>query len=142
MIWSNWDSFLSQKQKWFNNNFKEIDAEALVKQVGKYGKENIDMKMKMAKDERDEVLEELTRDVKEVEAMRNLILALGSRAMLHRHWIKIYALLETPAPNLDVGITLQSLVEDLSAMDKLDDIEDISGGAQGEMQIENTMKLV
>jgi len=27
-------------------------------------------------------------------------------------------------------------------MDKIGEIEDISGGAQGEMQIENTMKLV
>lgn len=27
-------------------------------------------------------------------------------------------------------------------MDKISEIEDISGGAQGEMQIENTMKLV
>lgn len=36
----------------------------------------------MEKGERDEVLEELTRDVKEVEAHKNLIMALGSKAML------------------------------------------------------------
>jgi hypothetical protein len=41
----------------------------------------MEMKMKMAKDERDEVLEELTKEVKYVEGHKNLILALGSRAM-------------------------------------------------------------
>jgi len=113
-----------------------------VKTVNKYAKENLELKMKMSKEDRDEVLEELTRDVKEVEGHKNLITALGSKAMLHRHWIKVYAVLETPAPNLDVGITLSDLIDNYNAMDHLDEIEDISGAAQGEMQIENTMKLV
>lgn len=52
-----------------------------MKTVAKYAKENMEMKMKMPKDEVDEVLDELTRDVKEVEAHKSLIISLGSKAM-------------------------------------------------------------
>ena len=50
--------------------------------------------MKMPKGEVDEVLEALTQSVKEVEILKSLILALGSRAMLQRHWLKVYAILD------------------------------------------------
>jgi hypothetical protein len=93
----------------------------------------MEMKMKMAKDEVDEVLEELTKDVNEVVGHKNLLLALGSKAMLQRHWVKVFAALDTPAPNLDVSITMHSLVEEYNVMDHVEEIEDISGGAQGEM---------
>jgi len=62
--------------------------------VSKYAKENLEMKMKMPKGEVDEVLEALTQSVKEVEIHKSLILALGSRAMLQRHWLKVYAILD------------------------------------------------
>jgi dynein heavy chain, axonemal len=41
-----------------------------------------------------------------------------------------------------VGITLRELIDDYDAMGHVSEIEDISGAAQGEMQIENTMKIV
>ena len=62
--------------------------------MSKYAKENLEMKMKMPKGEVDEVLEALTQSVKEVEIHKSLILALGSRAMLQRHWLKVYAILD------------------------------------------------
>ena len=93
-IWSNLDTFREQKTKWYNDNFKKMDAEAIVKTVGKFAKENIDMKNRLKKDEKDEVLEDLTREVKEVEAQKHLILALGQRAMQPRHWTKVYAALD------------------------------------------------
>jgi len=62
--------------------------------VSKYAKENLEMKMKMPKGEVDEVLDALTQSVKEVEIHKSLILALGSRAMLQRHWLKVYAILD------------------------------------------------
>jgi len=80
--------------------------------------------------------------VQEVVGHKSLILALGSKAMLQRHWVKVFAVLETPAPNLDVNITLHALIEEHNAMDHTEEIEDISGAAQGEMQIEQTMKIV
>ena len=39
-------------------------------------------------------------------------------------------------------VTLDELVGSCNEMDHIEEIEDISGAAQGEMQIENTMKLV
>ena len=62
--------------------------------MSKYAKENLEIKMKMPKGEVDEVLEALTQSVKEVEIHKGLILALGSRAMLQRHWLKVYAILD------------------------------------------------
>lgn len=98
--------------------------------------------MKMSKEDRDEVLDKLIEEVKEVDHNKGLIQALGSKAMQPRHWHKVYGVLNTTTPNLDVGITLNDLIETYNAMDYLEEIEDISGGAQGEAQIEATMKGV
>ena len=88
------------------------------------------MKFKMRKDEKDEVLDELTREVKEIQAHSNIILALGSKAMQKRHWAKVFNVLEVPNPgNLDLGVTLNSLTEEYHAMDHAEEIEDISGAA-------------
>jgi hypothetical protein len=38
-----------------------------VKAISKLSKENIELKLRMAKEDKDEVLEELTRDVKDIE---------------------------------------------------------------------------
>ncbi len=63
-------------------------------------------------------------------AHKSLILALGSKAMQPRHWIKVFNVLETSAPaNLDVGITLRELIDDNQAMSHVEEIEDISGAA-------------
>jgi hypothetical protein len=42
------------------------DAENIVKTISSYAKQNQEMKFKMKKDEKDEVLDELTREVKEI----------------------------------------------------------------------------
>lgn len=53
------------------------------------------MKLSMGKDEQDEVLEELTKDVKQAESHKVLIAALGNKAMRSRHWDKVYQTLDT-----------------------------------------------
>ena len=50
--------------------------------------------MKMNKGDRDEVLDELIREVKDVEQHKNLIMALCSKAMQPRHWGKVFACLD------------------------------------------------
>ena len=88
----------------------------------------------MKKDEKDEVLDELSREVKETQAHCPLILALGSKAMMARHWNKVYTVLEAPLTNSNIQtITLNTLTEEYHAMDHLEAIEDISGAAQGEL---------
>lgn len=133
-IWNNWETFTNLKKTWYTTNFKDQDAEAIVKTVSKYAKENLEMKAKMSKEDVDEVLDEVTKEVNEVVGHKNLLLALGSKAMQQRHWVKVFAALDRPMPNLDVGITMSLLLDDEhNAMDHVEEIEDISGGAQGEM---------
>jgi len=73
----------------------------------------------------------------------NLILALGSKAMRLHHWEKVYNLLDAAMPpgNLDVGIRLEELL-DLKADEHCSEIEDISGGAEGEAALEANLKKV
>ena len=63
--------------------------------------------------------------------------------MQDRHWKKVYDLLEAPMPagNLDVGIKLEDLLE-LKADEHVQDIEDISGYAEGEAALEANMTKV
>ena len=101
------------------------------------------MKFKMKKDEKDEVLDELSREVKEAQAHCPLILALGSKAMMARHWNKVYTVLEAPMTSSNIQtITLNTLTDEYHAMEHLEEIEDISGAAQGELQIQNTLNGV
>jgi len=113
-------------------NWKEQDAEEIIKSVNKYAKANMELKMKMAKDEVDEVLDELIKEVNTVNDHKNLISALGSKAMMPRHWTKVYAALETQAPSSLDMIQFNVLIDEYKAMDHADEIEDISGCAQGE----------
>jgi len=64
--------------------------------------------------------------------------------MKPRHWQKVYACLDAQSPgNLDVvGVTLTELIEEFKADKHVSEIEDISGCAQGEKSIEETMKAV
>lgn len=109
-LWTNWHTFKNSKDKWYNEPFKNQEAEVIVKSVQKLAKENLEMKLAMGRDETDEVLEELNKDVKEAESHKVLIIALGSKAMRSRHWDKIYAVLDTQQPNPGENVTLDELI--------------------------------
>lgn len=72
-IWKNWDTFQTQKKNWYLGNFKDQDAEEIVKIVNNYGKQNMELKMKMQKGDVDEVLDELMKEVKVVDSHKGLI---------------------------------------------------------------------
>ena len=96
------------------------------------------MKIKLAKDEQDEVLEAFTEEVNRVNEHVPLIVALGNKAMRKKHWDKVYGKLGVPFPELDSGLCFQSMLND--GVEKIkSDIEEISGFASGEEQIENDM---
>ena len=98
----------------------------------KYDKENLEMKIRLPKDEKDEVLEELDKEVKNMLQHSSIITSLGKSAMKDRHWKKVYDLLDAPLPgNLDIGIRLEDLLEQ-HADDHVAEIDDISGYAEGE----------
>ncbi len=56
-IWTNLQTFQELKKTWWTANFRELDAEQIVKTVSKYSKENLEMRMKMGKEAVDEVLD-------------------------------------------------------------------------------------
>jgi len=69
---------------------------------------------------------------------KNLIAALGVSAMKSRHWAKVFDLLkEVPPASMD-SMTLQQLL-DMGAGNFINPIDDISGAACGEEQIEKTL---
>jgi hypothetical protein len=92
-LWTNRQTFASQRNTWYTEDLRKQDSEAIVAIVKKYHQENLQMKIK-ARDEVDEVLDAFTDEVKEVHAHKELIQALGRPAMQPRHWKKVFALLE------------------------------------------------
>ena len=63
--------------------------------------------------------------------------------MMARHWNKVYTVLEAPLTSSNIQtITLNTLTDEYHAMEHIEDIEDISGAAQGELQIQNTLNMV
>ena len=89
-LWNNWNDFRKNKKKWYDTAFKTQNADDIVKAIGKLARENLEMKLKMAKEEVDEVLEKLTEDVKECESHKNLITFPGNKAMEDKHWPKVF----------------------------------------------------
>ena len=96
------------------------------------------MKLKMNSEDKDDVLQAFSEEVNSVMEHNGLITWLGCKAMRQRHWEKVYAKLEKPFIGLDTGLTFNQLIND-GAEDFKDEIEEISGQAQGEKQIEDTM---
>ncbi len=43
----------------------------------------------------------MTIEVQEVYSIKNLLLALGSKAMQARHWVKVFSKLDRPMPSMD-----------------------------------------
>ena len=80
------------QQNWYFDNFLKQDAEEIVKKVKDYANQNQTMKIKMATDEKDDVLEAFSSEVNAVVEHVGLITWLGNKAMRSRHWEKVYAL--------------------------------------------------
>mmetsp|Transcript_9244 Transcript_9244/g.8680 ORF Transcript_9244/g.8680 Transcript_9244/m.8680 type:complete len:356 (-) Transcript_9244:2253-3320(-) len=93
-IWKNRETFDDSQNKWLaQTNFLDLDANEVVNSVKDYEKECLVLKANFPRDNKDEVLEQLTTEVKKVAAHGNLIMALGNKNMQKRHWEKVFALL-------------------------------------------------
>jgi len=128
-IWYNRDTFKKDSYKWFNEKFKDNDAEEVAKEIKRFEKMNLEMKVKMRKDFKDEVLETLTNEVRAKAAYINLYQALGNKAMKPKHWVKVFALLEQPPGNPDI-VQFQHLIQD-GIENHTEAIDEISALAQG-----------
>lgn len=98
------------------------------------------MKLKMLQGETDEVLEAFTDEVNDVIQHKDLFIAFGNKAMQARHWKQVGQVLNTTI-SLDLGLTFHRLIAD-GAENFKDEIEEISGAASGEAQIEEQMNQI
>ena len=82
-------------------NFEEQDAEEIVKQVNSYQTQNIQMKMKMKKNEKNDVLMAFSQEVQDVVDHSELIKALGCKDLQDRHWKRIFTQMESSFVGMD-----------------------------------------
>ena len=138
-LWNNRNEFRKDRKTWFDGYFREQDSEATVAKIQKYDKFSKNIRaMKIPKGTNDDVLDKLTEEILEVAKYKSLIAALGVSAMKSRHWAKVFDLLkEVPPASMD-SMTLQQLL-DMGAGNFISAIDDISGAACGEEQIEKTL---
>ena len=76
-IWESRENFANLSKTWKEEPFKSLNAEQIVKTMMKYDKDNLEMKIRLPKDEKDEVLEELDKEVKSMLVHSSLITSLG-----------------------------------------------------------------
>lgn len=101
--------------------------------------------MILSKRGEDEVLDELNKEVSSVVGHLKLIVALGQRAMEKRHWKKVFDLTEgmsSMGGSLEQTCTFDQLIKDGGLEAFTEEIEDISGMAQGELAIKTQKDLV
>jgi len=97
-LWTIRHDFGNDNKRWYRENFRDQDALKIVETVKANESELVKIKAKMGRDTKDEVLEAATTEVKNVSRHKDLIQALGNKAMLEKHWQKVWALVDgTPS---------------------------------------------
>ena len=116
-------------------NFLEQNAETIVEDVKSYQMQNHDMKKRLKKGEKDEVLHDFTIEVQETYDHCELIKALGCRDLEDRHWKKIFTKIDSGFINMDRrDLTLKRMIDD-GALDEQDYIQEVAGQAAGEAKL-------
>lgn len=137
---SDWDI---DNNTWCNEVFQGQDSLEIEQKLKDYNKDLIWLKQNLPKKNgTDEVWEKLNEDVNNVSSMKELILDLGNKALLERHWIKIFALLpEGTAYAPSRTFTLNELIND-GILEVKEKVSEISGLASGEFAISQALEEV
>ena len=144
-LWYNRNEFDKLQRKWYQENFKEQNADEIIETVRKYNTQNMKIRRtEFAADEKDEVLEALTSEVMRVKDHSRLISALGNKAMLDKHWNRVFDVIGVQKMgNMYQNITLNYLIsEPYRADTHIEEIEVIAAQATGEKNIKDTMAKV
>ena len=113
-----------------------------MKQVNTYQGSNIQMKMKLKKNEKNDVLMAFSQEVQDVVDHAELIKALGCKDLMDRHWKSIFMKMESNFVTMDRrDLTLQRMIED-GALDHAEFISDVAGNAKGEAELSRQMDEV
>ena len=83
-------SFKEDYTVWMEHPFGEQDAEEIEKKTRQYEITINDLKNKLGRNNRDEVLDKLAGNVREITNMMGSILDLGNKALRPRHWNDIF----------------------------------------------------
>jgi dynein heavy chain, axonemal len=141
-LWKTRNDWDQDHNTWFNEVFQGQDSLEIEKRLKEYEKDITWLKQNLPRDKKDQVLEKLVEDIRMTSSMKDLILDLGNRALLERHWIKIFALLpEGTAYSPSRTFTLNELLKDdiLAVKDK---VGEISALASGEYAISETLEEI
>lgn len=130
-IWHIRQTFLEQEQRWYRDNFREQDAQAIVTTVKESDSKLVKLGAKL--DKKDEVLDAVKAEVKAVVKQSNLIAALGNPSMLEKHWHNVWQLVGGP-PGTLLNFNLNQLIE-AGIEEHFEEVDMISGQAGGEATI-------
>jgi dynein heavy chain len=139
-LWEIRQTFGEQQRRWYGENFRDQDAQAIVTTVAERSAELVKMKFALGRDTQDEVLAAATAEVRDVQRHASLIAALGNPSMQEKHWVKVWALCESPPATL-LNFSFQTLLaQGIDA--HLERVEEISAFAAGEAAILKTVSEI
>jgi hypothetical protein len=141
-LWKTRNDWDQDYNTWFNEVFQGQDSLEIEKKLKDYEKDLLWLKQNLPKDKRDEVFDKITEDIRGAASMKDLVLDLGNKALLDRHWVKIFALLpdgNAYAPSRT--FTLNELIKD-GVLEVKDKVGEISSLASGEYAISQTLEEI
>ncbi len=138
-LWDYRKKWREQAEKWFKDPLNEIDSEKFTKDFEDHIRRAAQLKIELKQEKIDPVLEKYMNEVKRVDDLKGLIIALTNRALQPRHWIKIYKALNQE--NMWSPGKISSLNELLSfnIKEKKEEIEFIAATAVGEYNLSNQL---
>eukprot|EP01022_Parablepharisma_sp_SALTPOND_P014052 TRINITY_DN188_c0_g2_i1.p1 TRINITY_DN188_c0_g2~~TRINITY_DN188_c0_g2_i1.p1 ORF type:complete len:4549 (-),score=684.34 TRINITY_DN188_c0_g2_i1:241-13887(-) len=135
-LWEYRRKWKDQYKHWFYSNLNEIDSEQFQRDFDDHWKKAQQLKIELGKEKKDPVMERFMNDVKLVEDMRGLIIALTNKALQTRHWQKIFkALGQEGAWNPGRVCNLTELLQ-YNLKERKEDIETIANAAVGEYNLQ------
>jgi hypothetical protein len=134
-IWNIRETFGNNSQKWYNDNFRDLDAEAIVEEVDARNTELLRLQKKMGFEAKDAVLDAARGEVAKVKDQKRLIESLGNKALKPKHMTEIWGLLPDGHPGDPMVFTLDLMISK-NIEQHIDRVEEIAGKAAGEAKIQ------
>lgn len=134
-LWEARKKWKDQYKHWFQDNLNEIDSEQFQRCFDEHRKKAPQIKIDLGKEKKDPVLEKYSSDVKMVEDLFGLIIALTNKALKSKHWQKIYKALNQEGAYSPGKICNLTELLGYNLKDKKDEIEVIANTAVGEYNL-------
>ena len=134
-LWEYRKKWKDLRKYWFTSNLRDINSDDFQKNFDEHWRKSAQLKIEIGKDKKDPSMEKYMEDVKYVEKLKGLIVALTNTAIQPSHWEKIFAALGQPgAWNPGRLCNLNELIQ-YQLEDHKEDIEIIANTAVGEQNL-------